>query len=192
MTPSLRTEAQKLTLEDRIKQVELRLMAREERLWTGASAIRARVKQALQPRRVLKPLAMAGGLVLVAGSAWWVLRRRGRGSRVRVSHSLEQGFGSPWRARVVAAVGVMTVVPWAAVFNLLWPLLPMRFKKQATPGGTAATLSVALPWLARFAAPHQSPNSMRLWVTSAIGLWEGWMHLHQRSAGQHSAAPEPN
>jgi len=180
MSPSPRTESPRPTLEDRIQQVELRLIAREERLWTSAIAIRTRVHAAVQPRRLLRPLAIAGGVGLAAFGAWWLMRRRGGARRAPFGRGREARHTANWRMRGVAAVGLLTAVPWNAVIGLVWPLLPARFKRQVSPGAAAATVSVALPWLVRFAAPHRSPSSLRLWMSSLNGLWEGWLRMQRR------------
>lgn len=210
MTPSPRTEAATLSLEERIKRVELRLIAREERLWTGGIALRERVRgqvhEVFQPQRLLKPLAMAGGVCVAAAGAWWVLRRTSRRARVMASRGHERAErherhkrhdrhdrrerherpeprtrASHFRARVVTAVGLLNLVPWMPVLQLLWPILPTQLKRRTTPGGAAATLLVALPWVAKFAGPQDRLGLLRLWITSLNGLWQGVLGMKLRS-----------
>jgi len=211
MNPSPRTErpvptdTRSAPLEDRILQAELRLIAREHRLWRGVSEIQARARASLQPRRLLRPLAIAGGVGLVGVATWWLFRR-GRSARRDAAEFgsgpacaerssggdrvVRDGSSSRWRTRIVTAVGVLAVVPWIPVMNLVWPLLPARLKQRTTPLGAAATLSVGLPWIARFGAPQHSLGSTRLWLTSLNSMWAGYSSMKQRRSPSPQTAAQ--
>jgi len=190
MTPSRHTDTLPATLDDRIRTVELRLIAREQRLWRGATEFQARARDAMRPRRWMRPLAMAGGVVLAGSALWWLLRRR----RARRHLAYRRNFDSPmpipapsrWHSRVVAAVGPLAALPWAPLLSLILPLLPARLKQRAT-------LSVALLWIARLASPHESLRRPRLWLSSLNGMWEGYLTMKQQRSGspQSSARAGP-
>ena len=193
MIHSPRTETTPASLDNRIHQVELRLIAREERLRRGVTELQVRARESLQPRRLLRPLAMLGGVGLAGAAVWWLLRR-GRLSRYQAQRPPTDTHAhrrSGWRSRLVAVVGLLTVVPWAPVMSLVWPMVPTRLKQRATPGGAAAALSVALPWLAKFSAPQNALGLVRLWLPSLTGLWEGYLRMKQpRPARPHPPAQQ--
>jgi hypothetical protein len=185
MPPSPPTEPTPAALEERIRQVELRLIAREERLWRGVAEVKTRARDALQPRRLLKPLAVAGAVVLAGAAAWWLLRRSRQGRQMTQRLTVDR---ARWRSRVRAAVGLLTAVPWPPVVSWVWPLLPKPLKQRATPGGVATTLSVAMPWITQFASPKNGVGLLHLGLTSLTGLWAGILTRQQRAPRSPPAA----
>lgn len=179
-------EPKPAALEHQIRQVELRLIAREQRLWRGVAEVRSRARDALSPRRLLRPLEIAGGLALAGTAAWWLLRRSGRPHHPAPQRKVDR---ARWRSRVVAAVGLLTAVPWAPVMHFFWPLLPTRLRKRSTPGGAAATLSVTLPWVARFASPNSSQGLLNLGLTSFNAWCSRVLGMQQRTDRSQPAAP---
>src|SRR3982751_2942358 len=101
-------------LDERILLAEHRLIAREEALMRSVDALAERVKNAFQPRRLLRPAF--GAILGVVGLGWLLGRgRRGHGAR-RASHAHAARGGS--------ALARLADLPWVRPVGFAWPLLP--------------------------------------------------------------------
>ncbi|MDR7268642.1 apolipoprotein D and lipocalin family protein [Pelomonas saccharophila] len=111
-------------IEARILHVEQRLVAREARLRAGAQDLAGRLRQSLQPRRLLLP---AGSIVLGV-AALLALRRRPAATPP-----------SPILA------GALLDIPWLRVLGLAWPLLPSRWRQRVSPATASSVVTLGLP-----------------------------------------------
>ncbi len=130
------------TLQQRIDEVDQRLLARQQQLRQHWQALGLRVERATAPRRLVAPLLVSVFSLLAAG---WLLRRVGAR---RVSEPVPRGeraAGAGWRLFDPLA-GVRGAVA-------LWPLLPAQWRARAGPGTAWAFIALGLPlvegWLRR-------------------------------------------
>jgi apolipoprotein D and lipocalin family protein len=128
-------------LSELIEQAERRLEARERALHSQARAIRERLRDALQPRRLLLPLAAAA---LAGWALWGALRRPGRRHR-----PLAAG-----RAGARRTLWHRNLSSWLRAVSLALPLLPAAWRARISPVTASAVVTLGLPLLERLAGEH--------------------------------------
>jgi hypothetical protein len=139
-----------LSLDERIRRAELRLIAREDHLKRRIDSLGRRLHEATRPQRYIAPV-IGGAAVLL--TLWWLLRGRGR---PRPTHS---AVGAAAHAR-----SWLDDMPWVQLLALVWPLLPMAWRSRVNPATAATVVSVGLPLAARLLArsrraPRPRPRS---------------------------------
>lgn len=148
------SEASK-SLDERIREVELRVIARDENARRRLDAIGHKLTRLPRPRDLLVPLA---GAVAAGGALVWGWRRfvrdgrsheRGAPGFVRSRASAESDSGSA-RAR--------GGLPWVQLIGLAWPLVPARWRSRVDPSLLGTALAVGLPWLQAALVRHQEPS----------------------------------
>jgi hypothetical protein len=150
-TPS-HAESSKARIEERIRLAELQLMAREERLWRGASLLRTSVQERLNPRRLLPSAGVLAGTAAVLTLGWWLLQ----GSSTGRSASVRRSAPGQFRKSLASLAGIASAVPWVAFVNVVWPLLPSGWRRFVAPGIVGTGLSMAVPWVARWLTPREA------------------------------------
>jgi apolipoprotein D and lipocalin family protein len=129
--------------DERLRELELRVIARDEALQRRLHGLKLRVQDAVSPKRWKVPL-LAGALAVAAG-AWWLLGHR-RSALVAGAaapeHRPARAGNSRWLLRAI---------------GLAWPLLPARWRGRVSPGGAAAMASVGLPLLESLLTPPAHP-----------------------------------
>lgn len=144
------------TRDERIRDAELRVIARDEALRKRFAHSRARLAQAVRPRRWVWPAALAAGAL--GGLAWAAMR-----GRRRHAAAVPQA-GAPRRTSRSAG--------WVRGIGLVWPLLPAQWRAKVSPGTAAALAAIGLPLLERVAAePKHPPLSTAAPVD--LGRWMG-------------------
>jgi apolipoprotein D and lipocalin family protein len=123
-------------LDERIRQAERRLVAREHALGERIDALGRRLRRALRPGRLAGPVLGLAGVLLVVG--WGA---GARGGRPAPSPGPQSSPTEPWWARVVA---------------LGWPLLPSAWRARAGPA--AAMLALGLAAGRRQPPPRVAPS----------------------------------
>lgn len=116
-------------IDQRILEVEHRLIAREEGLHRSVLHLRQRLQD--EPRRLLAPAVGTLGAI-----ASWVWLRRGRQPASDQAHRVHGAEGPSW----VRYVGVA------------WPLLPARWRARVNPTTAITVLTFAAPLLERLVA----------------------------------------
>lgn len=111
-------------IDARILDVEKRLMAREARLGAGAHDLADRLRQTLQPAKLLLP----AGAVLLGVAALLSLRRRPRAA------------SAPW-----ILAGVLPDLSWVRLLGLAWPLLPENWRNRVSPTTASSVVTLGLP-----------------------------------------------
>lgn len=131
-----------LDLDVRIRQVEQRLIAREEGLRRGLATWVAEWEARLAPRR----LARRAGPWLLGGVGLWLLWRLV--ARRRPVHAPEAAaVTTPRRLARRAWPALLAGLPWERLAEMAWPLLPAPWRAGASPQRLARWLSVGLPLL---------------------------------------------
>jgi apolipoprotein D and lipocalin family protein len=131
-----------LSLDERIRRAELRLIAREDSLKRRIDLLGRRLHEVTQPQRYIAPLV--GGAVALA--AMWLFWR----GRVRPQASRVAAMSRP-------AHGKMSDVPWVRLLGLAWPLMPTSWRSRVNPTTAATVLSVGLPLVERAFAGASHP-----------------------------------
>jgi hypothetical protein len=126
-----------LSLDERIRRAELRLIAREDRVKRHLDLFGHRMHEALQPRRYVAP---AIGIAVASWALWLMLSRR----RARASVP-----GAPARAHTS---GTLSELPWMHLLPLVLPLLPAAWRARINPATAATVVSLGLPLAARLFA----------------------------------------
>jgi hypothetical protein len=116
----LRAEALEHDLDARILQAEQRLIAREENLRRGAAFLGERVRHFWQPRRLMKPVLLAGG-VAIAMAMVWLWRAKPKAPEI----------ATPSKAPTARAKA-QAPKRWLGPLGLIWLLIPMAWR-QALP-----------------------------------------------------------
>ena len=131
------------SLENRILQAELRLIAREENLRRGISALGSRLRHAAQqPRRWAAPVL--GGMAAL-GTVWWFMRgRRGHGNNAYPAMSAGGRSYSGTTARQSPGKPG-NQVPWVRFVAMAWPLLPQAWRNRVSPNTVTAVMTIGLP-----------------------------------------------
>ena len=120
-----------------IRQAELRLTTREERLQQGVSTLGRRLRRAVEPRRLVLPVAgaAAAGLAL-----WWVTRRQRGTAHAQVATYAATPLPSQWMSM--------------PLMHVLWPLLPLAWRARISPVAASALVSMGWPLVQRLVLPH--------------------------------------
>jgi hypothetical protein len=141
-TNSIPQPPPELSLDERIRRAELRLIAREDRVKRRLDLFGHRMHDALQPRRYIAP---AIGIAVASWALWMMMSRR----RVRpaTAGATAHGHGRPW----AAALGGL---PWVHLLPLVWPLLPTAWRARINPATAATVVSVGVPLVERLFAPR--------------------------------------
>jgi apolipoprotein D and lipocalin family protein len=124
-------------LDERIRAVEDRLIARERAIGNSAMALVERVREATRPRRLLAPVVGVGVAAVVL---WWLLRG-GRSARADA------------RPRAVHKGGGFDL-PWVHLLAMAWPLLPTGWRARISPATAATVVSLGMPLAERWMARH--------------------------------------
>jgi apolipoprotein D and lipocalin family protein len=140
-------------LDDRILEVEQRLIAREAQLRRGVAALGQQLHTALQPRRLVRPAMVAAlALGLLLGRPW---RRRGAPAPAQ-----PQPHGAAPVVRP-ALIALLAGLPWARLLGQAWPLLPARWRGRVSPATAASVLRMGLPLLEHLFARRSSDEPAR-------------------------------
>ncbi len=148
-------------LDARIRLVEMRLVAREQRLASHLEQMGQRVGHALAPRLLLLKLA---AVVLAGGGLVWALRRGGGHGAAHHTPAPAVTSGAPHL--------MLSLLPMA------WPLLPVRWRERVSPATAATVLGVAAPVIERLLArrasgadPNDPPTVAQVDLLRYAGTW---------------------
>jgi hypothetical protein len=126
-----------LSLDERIRRAELRLIAREDGLKRRIDLLGERVQQVLEPRRYIAP---AVGIAMASWVLWMMASRR----RARAT--------APGAKARTSAAGMLSELPWVHLLPLVLPLLPASWRARINPATVATAVSLGLPLAARLFA----------------------------------------
>jgi len=151
-------KAAMVDLREQIEQAERRLVAREQRLRRGISAIGARVRQNLQPRRLVWPLA---AMAAAGAAVWWLLPSRA--VRPAGASRVAGGGLAALTQRTVQGAG-----GWVRLLGLAWPLLPAQWRARVSPVTASAVMSVGMPLIERAFGGRSLPDPV---TVPQVDLW---------------------
>lgn len=178
-----RDELQETDLDARIRQAEQRLILREENLRRRAGDLRRRVKDALQPRRLLGPALGAGAAAL--GLAWFWRSRAAPAAAVAAAPARDASAAAA--ARSGQAGGARhSQVPWVRLVGFVWPLLPAAWRARVSPNTVNMVMALGLPMAeAVFTRPPPRPLRTAGPLTSGClaGTWHEVARLPAGPAG---------
>jgi apolipoprotein D and lipocalin family protein len=164
--PPSRTEPSGLSLDERIRAAEERLVEREHRLRRSAHALSQGVQRAVQPWRVALPVTGA----VVAAVLWWFWRgRRPHALRTSPAGNVDAG----WEGDSGGAAG--SSVPWVRMVALAWPLLPATWRSRVSPALASTLVGLGLPLVEGLLRRRETPPLATMpWVDLAryAGLWQ--------------------
>ncbi len=165
-------------LDTRISLVEMRLIAREERLHGRLQQMGQRLGQAAAPRALLLKLA---GVALAGGVLVWAIRSGGVHAAAR---------------SVQAAAGGSPPHLLLSLLPMAWPLLPARWRTRISPATAATVLGLAAPvvqsLLARRAAGVTSsapPTMAHVDLLRYAGTWHEQARLPAPFEGACAGQP---
>lgn len=141
------TDAPHADLETRIRQAELRLITREENLRRGVRVLSQRVREQMQPRKLLLPAVGAGAALVGLGALW--ARGRVPAGATRVGRGAAGAGGPPPPRR-----GEM---PWVRLVALGWPLLPVHWRNRISPATASTIVALGLPLAERLVGRPKVP-----------------------------------
>ena len=132
MRPSASAVVEGADLDTQIKQLEQRLVAREDWLRSTAESLAQRAQLAVTPRPWVLPVL---GVGVVVWLGWRLWHRRDSQRQV----SVEVSANVPGRA-----VDGLADLPWAGLTALGWPLAPVAWRARLNPAAAAAVVSTVL------------------------------------------------
>lgn len=135
-----------LSLDERIRRAELRLIAREDNLKRRIDLLGRRLHEVTQPKRYIAP-AIGGAFALFV--LWMLLRGRVRPLAARAAAAAMA------HAPAARPHGATSDVPWVGLLGLAWPLLPAAWRSRINPTTAATVLGVGLPLIERALAGRQ-------------------------------------
>jgi hypothetical protein len=127
-----------LSLDERIRLAELRLIAREDSLKRRIDVLGDRLQVVLHPRRYIAP---AVGIAVAAWSLWMMLSRR-------------PARRAATRAEPRRMTSALSELPWMHLLALVWPLLPVGWRARVSPATVATVVSLGLPLAERLFTPR--------------------------------------
>jgi apolipoprotein D and lipocalin family protein len=148
-------------LDERIRQAESDLIARDQRVRHQVASLGHRVRRARRPARWAAPIV--GGVALLAG-AWWLWRHRHSRSQPAASRHGLSSHSAPSRSgRRGSGMGLLQLLAFA------WPLLPTHWRERWGPTSTSAMFNMGASLVKRVLGASAGPASSR--------------------SGEHAAAP---
>lgn len=170
------TETSGLSLDERIRAVEERLVEREHGLRRSAHALRQGVQRAVQPWRAALPVAAGAAAALL----WWLWRGR-----------RPQTLRTAARASTVDASGAgdagASGVPWVRMLALAWPLLPAAWRSRVSPALASTLVGFGLPVVESLLRRREvAPLATMPWVD--LARYAGSWHVLARLQVPRSAA----
>jgi apolipoprotein D and lipocalin family protein len=141
------------SLDQQIRDAELRLISREEDLHHRLKNINQQVTQTLKRPRDYVPTAIGaviGGVVLL-----WGLKRLLSKSKKSAAAQASVSQQRPYQAQSQSFLGG---VPWLRLMGLAWPLLPQQWRTRVNPAMASTVMSVVIPWLERGVMHFRSPS----------------------------------
>lgn len=177
--PPSRIEAAGLSLDERIRAAEERLVEREHRLRRGARALSQGVQRAVRPWRVALPVFGAS----VAAALWWFWRgRRPHASRTAAPAT---GVDAGWANETGGTGG--SDMPWAHLVVLAWPLLPAAWRSRVSPALASTLVGLGLPVLESLLRRREVPPLATMhWVD--LARYTGSWHVLARLPAPRRAA----
>lgn len=149
-------------LGERIRQVEMRLIDREDALRRGVHQLGQGLQQTLQPwRRGLPALGVTLAVSTLAAAIWgWRRRKLGGGSAADATAR----DGAAGRG-----------VPWVHLMTLGWPMLPASWRARVSPATASTLVALGLPfveWLLHGRKPAPAPTAMpSVDLARFAGVW---------------------
>jgi len=131
--PANQPRPEDVDIDQRILEVEQRLMAREERWRRGVDSLTSRVRQVAAPGRLLVPI---GGALFGAV----LLRSWRRGGAARATSPVISAASGQHR-------GGNAEAPWISLIALAWPLVPARWRTRVSPATASTLVAIGLPLL---------------------------------------------
>ncbi|MGQ3051533.1 MAG: lipocalin family protein [Roseateles sp.] len=117
-------------IDEQIRLIEHRLIAREENLRRGVADFSGQLRETLSPRRLLVPVGGALLGVVALASLW----RRPRPQPVAVHLPPEAPSGS-----------LPPHIPWMQLLGLAWPMLPERWRHRVNPATVSSLVVLGQP-----------------------------------------------
>jgi apolipoprotein D and lipocalin family protein len=150
-----------LSLDERIRRAELRLIAREDGLRRRIDLLGRRLREATRPQRFIAP-AIGVAVVLLALGVLLRGRARPLAARAAASHA---AAGAP------AFAGN---APWVRLIALAWPLVPAAWRARISPTTAAAVVTIGLPLAERLLAERRHaplPVAAQVDLARFAGTW---------------------
>lgn len=170
---TLRAEAKHGDLDARILQAEQRLIEREENLHRSIHALGLRVRQSLQPRRLLLP-----AVGVIVGILWLNRQRR------RAAAQAQRATAAAARPRGHSRAGI-----WIPMVGLVWPMLPAAWRARVPPTLANLMLGTGLPLLEQLLAPPPLPPLATVGPIDRSRLAGVWYELGRLPAAGAGASP---
>lgn len=170
-----------LSLDERIRQAELRLIAREDNLRRRVDLLGHRLHEVTQPRRFIAP-AIGAAVALLA--LWAMLRGRAQSPALRGAQS--------GQSRGTAPAQGSSEMPWLHLLALAWPMLPAPWRARVSPTTAATLVSLGLPLAERLLSARQQrplPTAAAVDLARYAGTWHEIARLPEMSAARCAGQP---
>jgi lipocalin len=150
-----------------IQLVELRLVAREQRVRRAIDDIGLQLRQSLKPRRLA--ISLGGTTLAVSALAWLLWRWRHR-------LGMPAGSATP-PAGTAAAAGASDGIPWVRLVALGWPMLPEAWRARISPATASLLAGLGLPLVERLLHGHKAAPPATVEPLDLARFAGGWFVL---------------
>jgi len=158
-------------LDERIRRVEQRLIAREENLRRGIAHLGGDLRERLRPGRWLLPV---GGGLLAAAAVLALWRRP-------AAHAAEH---------VAAARPPGARLPWVQLVGFAWPLLPERWRARVSPTVVNSVMTLGLPLVEALLGSRRVHEPLQTVAEVDLARLSGrWFIVGELPAGEDTQDP---
>ncbi|KQW52019.1 MULTISPECIES: lipocalin family protein [unclassified Roseateles] len=163
-------------IDEQIRLIEHRLIAREENLRRGVANFGGQLRETLSPKRLLVPVGGALLGVVALASLW--RRPRHRPAAVHLPPEAPPGPPPPH-------------IPWMQLLGLAWPMLPERWRHRVNPAMVSSLVVLGQPLIDSLLGQREAGPLETMPEVDLTRLSGRWFLVGELPAPLQAEAAEP-